>query len=69
MHNPSPTHFLVCVYLIIPPNNCMNIIKNVTELACEGMQKSPNYPESDVFIICYWQGEELIDWWVDTMIE
>ena len=63
MHNPSPTRCLVCVYLIISPNNCMNIIKNVTAVVCEGM--SPNYLQSDVFIICYWQREELIDWWVD----
>lgn len=47
----------------------MNIIKNVTAMVCEGMQNSLNYLESDVFIICYWQGEAQIDWWIDTMIE
>lgn len=69
MHNPSPTRFLVCVYLIISPNNCMNIIKSVAAMACDGTQKSLNYLESDVFIICYWPAEELTDCRVDTMIE
>lgn len=65
---PSPTRFLVCVYLIISPNNCMNIIKNVTGIVCEGMQKSLNCLGSDVFIICYWQEEELIDWWLTQLL-
>lgn len=47
----------------------MNVIKSVTATVCEGMQKSLSYLQSDVFIICYWQGEGLIDWWVDTMTE
>lgn len=62
MHNPSPTHSLVCAYLIVSPNNCMNIIKNVTGMACEEMQESHTHLESEVFIM------ELIDWWADTMI-
>lgn len=47
----------------------MNIIKSVAAMVCDGTQKSLNYLESDVFIICYWPAEELTDCRVDTMIE